>query len=425
MSVILPRHAESTARESLTYAPVLLIEGARQVGKSTFASMLLPPDAPAATLDVAAYRDAARADPEGFVTSLGPGPALIDEIQHVPELTLAIKAEVDRDRRPGRFILTGSASLLRVRGLADSLAGRVRRLTLYGLSQGELRRSPDDLIATLSDPTQNRRIPQFTTTMTRSDYVNVCTAGAYPEPQGLPVRVRNSWFDDYVESVIGRDLGDLRRSVQPGRVRSLLRVLATRQSEELIKSRAATDTGIPAASIDSYLDLLRDVHLFQAIPPWTPNLTKREIGRSKILINDSGLAARIAGITPTQLNNLLHQEMFGHVLEGFVTAELLRQQTWSQQEFRLFHFRDRNGLEVDLIAELDDGRVIAFEVKAASSYQARQFHGLQTLLDLLGDRFLGGFVLGTAQQGYRYAPRLWGLPISALWEATADPLPTS
>lgn len=415
---IIARHVEAPAREALNYSPVLIIEGARQVGKSTFASMLAP-TATRLSLDVPAIRDAAASDPMGFVSHGGAEPLVIDEVQHAPELMLAIKASVDADRRPGRFILTGSASLLRVRGLSDSLAGRARRLTLYGLSQGELRRRRDDIVTALLDPTRRDALAKFTSKVTRDDYVETVIAGAYPEPRTFPQRVRNAWFDDYLTGVIGRDLSDLRRTVQPDRVHSLLRILATRQSEELVKGRAASDAGIPATSVEGYLDLLRDVHLYQPIPPWTPNLTKRETGRPKVLVNDSGLAARLAGVTASQLRGLLHQEVFGHLLEGFIACELLRQQGWSDTDFRLFHYRDRNGLEVDLVAELDDGRVLAFEVKSASSYLGRQFAGLRALQERLGDRMVAGVVLTTAAEGYRYAPGLWGLPLAALWELSS------
>lgn len=341
---------------------------------------------------------------------------LIDEVQHAPELMLTIKAEIDRDRRPGRFILTGSASLLRAQGLSDSLAGRALRLTLYGLTQGELRRQHDDFLTWLASAEGLERAPTFTTSTTREEYVEICTTGSYPEPQGFPQRVRGAWFDSYLDGVIGRDLSDLRRQVQPDRAMSLLRLLAARQSQELVKARTAADSGIPATTVHSYLDLLRDVFLYEPLPPWTPNLAKREIGRPKILVVDSGLAARLVGLTPDQLAALLQREAFGSLLEGFVAAELRRQQTWSETDYTLHHYRDRDGLEVDLVAEFSDGRVLGLEVKASGTYQARQFTGLTRLRDALGDRFIGGVVLGTADHGYRYAPKLWGLPVSALWE---------
>ncbi len=414
MDTLVRRHAEPLAREWLAHSPALVIEGARQVGKSTFATMLLPEGARRLSLDSPEVRAAAIADPLGLLQH--DGPLLIDEIQHVPELLLAVKAEIDRDRTPGRFILTGSASLLRVQGLSDSLAGRALRLTLFGLSQGERRGIQDDWVTALSAQERHPTIPAFTTDVSRGDYVALCTEGSYPEPLRFPPRIRAAWFVSYLEGVIGRDLSDLRRQVQPDRAMSLLRLLAARQAQELVKARAASATGIPASSVDSYLDLLRDVFLYEPLPPWTPNLAKREVGRSKSLVLDSGIAARLAGMTPDQLSALIHQEAFGNLLEGFVASELRRQQTWSESDFRLFHYRDSAGVEVDLVIEFSDGRVLALEVKASATYLAKQFAGLQFLRDALGDRFLGGVVLGTARTGYRYAPKLWGLPVSSLWE---------
>lgn len=413
MTELLPRHLEPVAREAMGHSPVVIVEGARQVGKSTFARMIAP-EAEFLTLDRQSVRDAAAADPDGFVAQ--PGTLIIDEIQHLPELTLAIKAAVDEDRRPGRFLLTGSASLLRVRGLTDSLAGRARRLTLFGLSEGEAAQTDDDFIARLCEAGCESEIPRFTTQVAREDYVELLVRGSYPEARFLPPRVRSAWLDDYVEGVIGRDLSDIRRQVQPARARSLLRILAARQSEELVKGPIAELAGLPSSTVTGYLDLLADVHLHQPLPPWSPNLVAREVGRSKVHVNDTALCVRLAGITALQLNNRIQQELFGRLLEGLVTSELRKQQTWSQQDFQLFHYRTRDGLEVDLIAELADGRVLAFEIKASTSYNGKQFAGLAALRDRLGDRFLGGFVLGTAGAGYRYAPKLWGLPISAIWE---------
>ena len=201
---------------------------------------------------------------------------------------------------------------------------------------------------------------------------------------------------------------------QTQRITTLASLIAANQAGELVKARLSEQAGIPQSSIQTYLDVLDSIYLCDQLPPWTPNLTKREVGRKKTMISDSGLAMHMAGLTAEQISGVTSKAMDG-VLEAFVVQELLKQQEWSRKRYTLSHYRDRNGIEVDVIVELSSGEIYAFEVKASATYKADQFRGLTYLRDKLGDRFLGGFVLGTAPQGYRFADKLWGLPVSALW----------
>lgn len=415
MSTLIERHSASVAKRRLSRSPALIIEGARQVGKSTLTEQIADDDAVHVTLDDEKVRDAATADPESFVEQAGVGQLVIDELQRLPSLTLALKATIDRDRRPGRFIVTGSASLLTVRGTADSLAGRAARLRLYGFSQGELLEHPDDFAHSVRAGGLDRLVG-LAGTHTRTGYSAIVAGGSYPEAISLAERDRGEWVDDYLQSIVTRDLLELRREVRPARAMSLLRALSGRQSAEVVRSRLATEVEIPQSTLPAYLDLLHDVGLVAMVPPWTPNLAKREIGRQKSLVLDSAIATRLARVTREQLSSVPYGEALGSFLEAWVAAELLKQQTWSTEDFELFHYRDRNGHEVDLVLEFSDGRVLAIEVKASSSYSAKQFGGLVKLRDRLGDRFIGGIVLGTADRGYRYADRLVGAPISTLWE---------
>lgn len=414
MPEVLARHAAPVATEMLAHFPGVVIEGARQVGKSTLAAAIAAPGAVLLTLDDAQTRAAAAADQAGFVAQAGERQLVIDEIQHVPELTLAVKASIDRDRRPGRFILTGSASLLRVRGTADSLAGRVGRLALHGLSRGEAAATPDDFVAAvIRDPAA---ILDCTSAMSRGDYAQLLAAGAYPEVRTASARIRDKWFDGYLQGVIGRDLPQLRREVRPARTMAVLRTLAGRQSAELVKATLAQETAVPASTITGYLDLLHDVGLVMSLPPWSPKLADREVGRPKTFVIDSGLAMWLARVTAEQITGLTYSQGLAGLLESFVAAELARQRTWSAHSFQLFHYRVRDKGEIDLIVELRDGSVIAIEVKSSTSFSRGDFKWLQQLRDDLGERFLAGIVLNTAATGYRYADRLWGAPIAALWE---------
>lgn len=419
MAKLFGRHLAPVAVEMLAYFPGIVIEGARQVGKSTFASQIAAPDAVIANLDDQQTIDAAAADPTGFISQAGSRQLVIDEVQRLPELTLAIKAAVDRDRRPGRFIMTGSSSLLRVRGTADSLAGRVGRLAMFGLSQGETSERVDDFVSIVRD--DPGRLVAASSIHARAEYAAMLSAGSYPELREMPKRVRATWIDSYLQGVVGRDLSELRKEVQPTRAMSILRTLAGRPAAELVKAKLAESAAVPASTITGYLDLLHDVGLLASVPPWTPNIAKREIGRPKAFLVDSALALRLGRVTPDQLSMLEYGEALGAHLEAFVAAELLRQRGWSATPFEVFHYRDRAGDEVDVVLELSDGSVIAIEVKAASSFNRTQFKGLAKMRDRLGDRFIAGVVLGSASAGYRYADRLYGAPVSALWNLRSGP----
>lgn len=413
MSALLPRPAGDVGRELLEIFPAVIIQGARQVGKSTLAHQLAQErTSMLVTLDDRRTREAAAADEVAFVEQCPDGTLVIDEVQRTPELLLAVKASIDRDRRPGRFLLTGSADLLNVKGHTDSLAGRAATLRLHGLSQGELAGKPEDFVSTLLSGTSPAR---FSTSWNRSSYVTAMARGGYPDVRSLSPRHRAIWLDSYLDRVLERDAPLLPSGGQARRMRAILALVAANQAGELVKARLAGHANLPANTITPYLDVLRSVYLTDVLQPWTPNLTKREVGRPKALVSDSGLALRISRQTERQLEPL-GSDVIGGFFEAFVAAELLKQQSWSDQDYELFHFRDRDGLEVDLVLEFDDGRILGIEVKASATYRSEHFSGLRFLRDKLGDRFVAGVVLGMSTTGHQHAERLYGLPASALWE---------
>jgi len=251
---------------------------------------------------------------------------------------------------------------------------------------------------------------------TRQNYADMLEVGSYPEAITLTPRTRRVWFDSYLSGMVYRDLREQRTQYDPQRGLAVIRVLAGHPASELVISHLARDARIPASSTAGYVDLFRSAGLVASIPPWTPNLSKRESGRSKTFLLDSGLALRTTRITSSQLLAIENLESFGGFLEAMVDTELLKQQTWTETEHEVFHFRDRDGWEVDALLELTGGGVIGIEVKASTTFKGDQFNGLRRLRDSLGSRFIAGFVLNTGQEGFRYADRLYGLPISALWE---------
>ncbi|WP_121257976.1 ATP-binding protein [Nocardioides ferulae] len=408
------RHARELVEETLADTPITVIQGARQVGKSTLArEVVVGRDATVLSLDAAAAYGAARADPDAFVRQTD-GLLVIDEVQRVPELVRAMKDAVEEDRRPGRFLVTGSADLLHIPGTEESLAGRAETVVLYGLSQGELAGHREDFVDRLLAGDE-RALSARVGTLSREEYLEAVCAGSFPEPLTRVGRRRSAWFDNYVKRITTRDAQSLSRLAHLDRLPDLLRLLAANTSGELVKARIAKDAGIPETSLPGYLDLLETLYLIQVLPAWGDNLTKRVTGRPKVALLDTGLAARLNHVTPAAMAPGAVSDAAGGLFESFVSGELRRQLVWAQTPARLFHFRDRDGREVDIVIESDGRRVAGVEMKAAGSVSQRDFKGLALLRDKLNDRFAMGVVLYTGRQPLPFGDRLWALPYSALW----------
>ena len=416
MKGLLTRHVSTRTHELLTHFPAVGIVGARQVGKSTLASMLTGSEGSSSrflTLDDPEVRAAAEADPRGFLAQAPGDTLVVDEFQRVPALGLVLKAAIDSNRAPGRFLITGSANLTAKQEMADSLAGRLIMARVHGLSQGELGSEPDDFISAVVGGELNET---YRSRLTRDDYVDRIVAGSYPEAVGLSPRLRAHWYDSYISLLLERDVRELARLSDPLRLRTLLTQVAATQGSETVITRLGGTANLPAATTSAYMDLLRALFLIDRIPPWTPNLLKREIGRSKYVLADTGLAVHLTRTRSATLKDLVAGSALGGFLEAFVAAELLRQQGWSEERFALSHYRSPDGREVDLIAELDEDRVIGIEVKAASSASLSDTRHLAWLRDQIGERFVAGIVLTTDERVRPMGKRIWSVPVSALWE---------
>lgn len=405
-----PRHLRGPLAEALADTPVVVVAGPRQAGKSTLAARVVA-DAQGTwlTLDDAAVLDAARTDPVGFVGGRH-GLVGIDEAQRVPELLLAIKAEVDSTRHPGRFLLTGSTRLLGAPRLADSLAGRMEALTLWPFSQAELADVSDDPV--LIDSAFGDALPGLDPPpVSRSEVLERAEGGGFLPALDRTGRRRTAWFDSYVAGVIDREVRALTDATYLRELPRLLRLCAARTSGELNVTDLARDLGLSRTTTDSYLAHLEAVFLIQLVPAWSTNLTARVVRRPKLTITDTGLAARLLG---GRLRN--DPELAGRLVETFVVGELRAQAEWSEARPGLFHFRDRDGAEVDVILESGDGRVVGVEVKAGATVRAEDLGGLRLLERRLGPDFAAGIVLCTAPQPRHLGGRLWMLPISSLWQ---------
>ena len=416
MADLVRRNIADLARGALDHFPVVVIQGVRRAGKSTLAGELASErSCVSVSLDDDETRASATEDPATLLEPARSGQLIvIDEIQRVPDLVLAVKAEVDRAQQPGRFILTGSSDFLALPQIPDSLAGRAATIRLRPFSQGELAGRREDFVSRILDGLDG--VADVSSPWKRADYAEAAWRGGYPEPLALDEPWRTMWLDSYVERMTSRDAQSVSERVSAERLRVVLRLLAANQAGELVKTRVARDAGISDTSVTTCLDTLKTLFLVDTIPPWTANLAKREIGRPKAVVSDPGLALYLSRISRAQLTSDQGGDWLGHTLEGLVTTELLKQRAWSSTRWELSHYRDRNGLETDAVVELDDGRVILLEVKASATYRSEHFEPMRKMAEQLGDRLVAGIVLTTADHGWRYTNTMAGLPISALWQ---------
>ena len=403
-----PRYIEQRVQEALTDTRVVLLCGPRQSGKTTLARRIAGGTVPFVTLDDATTLAAARADPVGFLR--GVDRVVIDEIQRAPDLILAIKAAVDADPRPGRFLLTGSANLTTLPRVADSLAGRMGIARLLPLAQAELRGGrPSFLDRAFAGETPISRTP-----IVGDDLVDAVLAGGYPEALTRSGwRRRQSWHLDYIEAILQRDIRDIARIEQLGTMPRLLRVLAEHSGQLVNHSGLGAPLGMNHVTTRKYVDVLEHLFLVHTLPPWYTNTLKRLAKSPKLHFLDAGLLAALGGITPQRLRR--DRTPFGPLLETFVLGELLKLAGWSDDRYTFSHFRDKERNEVDIVIEDGRGRIVGVEVKASATVSAGDFSGLRRLAAGAGERFSSGLILYDHDQTVPFGERMAAVPISTLW----------
>jgi hypothetical protein len=397
-------------REALADTRVVLINGARQAGKSTLVRAVAGGQ-PATWRDLDRLQDrqSAVTDPAGFVAF--DGLMVIDEVQRAPELLLAIKVAVDADPRPGRFLLTGSSRLLGMRDLPDTLAGRIETIELWPFSQGEIDRTGDGFVDAAFQLGPDLHLES---TVSRAEYAGRVVRGGLPEAVARTApRRRERFLDEYVQNLIDREVRELAEIERVPQLRTLVRLLAARSGQTIAAGSLEHELGISRPTVARYLHLLEEVFLVKRIPGWSRNLGTRATSAAKLIFVDSGVAANLLAMDAHALRR--PGAPFGPLLEGFVGAEISRQLTWSAERPQLCHYRDRNKVEVDLVMENRRGQVVAIEVKAASTVRAEDFRGLRHLADRLGDDFRLGVVLHTGDTTLPFGPKLRAVPVSALW----------
>ncbi|MDP9800847.1 putative AAA+ superfamily ATPase [Arcanobacterium wilhelmae] len=405
------RHAEPLLNEMLSESPIVVLEGARQVGKSTLArSVASEREALELTLDNPEVADFAAHDPLGFLRQAGERLLVVDEAQREPSLVLAMKQLVDEDRTPGRFLVTGSADFLKTRGASDSLAGRAEILSLEPLSIGELheRDTPEDWVNWVVNGAPGD-LESFTPERTREAIL----AGGYPVPlQRQTIRARNRWFESYVREVSSRDAAELSAGEFVVALGRMLKMLGSSGQTEMVYSKFARQVGVSEGSARRYLGLAEQMYLISELPAWGLGLNSRAVRKPKMALLDTGLAAYFSGMTAEKTRMVGGQEYFRALAEQFVVAELRKQRTWSEERFNLFHYRNRND-EIDIVIELFDGRLVVVEVKAGLSVQPKAWHTISTLIP--DDRVAARVIVYLGEQFQRRSNNTYLMPISSLW----------
>ncbi|MFZ4575225.1 MAG: ATP-binding protein [Phycisphaerales bacterium] len=409
---MLSRNIEPQLRAALADTPVVLIHGARQTGKTTLARSVAHHSQPRRylTLDDATTLAAATSDPTGFLASLE-GPIVIDEVQRAADLFRAIKADVDRNRKPGRFLLTGSANVLLLPKLSESLAGRIEIITLWPLSQGEIDAHPEKFIDAVFAP----KLPAITRLAKSSpDLLTRILRGGYPEPLSRKDDARRSaWYASYITTILQRDVRDLSNIEGLSDLPRLLSLLASRTSGLLNFSDLARSLSLPQTTLKRYFALLEATFLVVSIPAWSSNQGLRLSKSPKIMLADTGLACHLLGADKARLAADGHAK--GTLLENFVAMELLKQSGWSRTRTTLHHFRTTNGREVDLVLEDPAGRLVGIEIKSAATVTNDDFKGLRALQEAAGPKFHRGIILHDGAEIIPFDKQMAAMPVGAVW----------
>lgn len=402
----------SPLKTLLGLMPAVFIQGARQVGKTTLAKQLIAEGLMDAyfTLDDLATLQGAQQDPKGFVDAL-PERAVLDEVQRVPQLMLPLKQRIDAHYKPGMFLLTGSASPLTLPQVADALVGRMSIVTLHPFSQGELEGRREGWLSRAFEGRFSMH-----SGLAANDLWQRVLRGGYPQAVAQPtLSLCQMWLRSYAETLITRDvrlLADIERVADMGR---LLQLLAAQTGQLLNLANLSREIGVPHSTLQRYLLLLETLMVVVRVPPWYTTITQQLLKTPKVFLNDTGLALAILEIGEERLRQ--DALMRGRILENFVACELLKQISYAETAYRLYHFRTSKGREVDFVVENAHGQIVGIEVKASATVGADDFRHLRALAEWTGERWAGGFVLYTGSMQVPFGERLWATPVSSLWQA--------
>lgn len=370
---------------------------------------------PVLDLDDLATRNAVTADPD--LAIIGSGPVCIDEYQKVPAVLDVIKTELNKRAAPGRFILAGSTRHDALPLQSQALTGRMERVTIYPLSQGEISRAVETFVSTaLVDPSM--LVTSQISKSVRNDYIERVCAGGFPLAlQSTTERAQRSWFDNYVRLSLERDVLELSKLRQKDKLNDLLRRMVGQTAQLMNISAAGEPVGLTKQTAESYVALLEKLFLVYRLEAWGKTLYSRAVKTPKVHVLDSGIGARLLRITPTKIipQNPTAMTEYGHLLESFAVSEILKQASWNGNVADFGHFRTRDDEEVDLVLENDEGGIIGFEVKAGNSVNGDGLDGLRQLKKITGSSFVGGIALYTGVRSYTYEPQIHVMPLDRIW----------
>jgi hypothetical protein len=407
---MIERKIKSQLLAALSDSPVVLIHGARQTGKSTLVKLLAESDYPAKyiTFDDTSVLSAALNNPSDFISEYSEN-LVIDEVQRAPEIFLAIKSYVDRNRTAGKFILTGSANALLLPKISESLAGRMEILRLFPLAQNEISGNNKILINELSKERIN--LNHISTSNDLSDKV---LSGGFPEMLIRKDRKRQkAWFSSYITTILQRDVRDIANIEKLTNLPRLLSLFASRAGTLLNYAEFSRSSAIPQTTLKRYVSLFEAIFMIHIVPAWSGNLSKRLIKTPKIYLNDTGLLSHLIGFESSRI--ISDGLMWGRILENFVFMEMLKQSSWSDFNLSLYHYRTASGQEIDFIIERNDGKLITVEVKATSKVEAKDFNHIKAFADETKDKFLRGILFYTGSEIIPFSKNLFALPINTLW----------
>lgn len=402
------RRIEPRIAEAMADTPVVLLAGPRQAGKTTLVRQVAQGRLRYLTLDDDLTLLSAQQDPVGMIRSLDR--AVIDEIQRAPQLLLAIKKSVDEDRRPGRFVLTGSANLMALPTVADSLAGRIETLSLLPLSQCEIEGRSTNWLDTVFAG----QLPQPGSSSRADDLVGRVLRGGYPEAMSRSTaRRRTTWARQYLDSIIQRDVPDVAGIERLDQLPRFLRALAQTAGQMCNYTQLAGQVGLDGKTAAKYVGIFEQMYLLKRVDVWARNRLNRVVKTPKLQFTDSGLLATLLDLTAQEVEN--DRTRFGNVLETFVFAELLKHTTTAEGDYRLMYYRDADKVEVDVVIENAAGQLVGVEVKATATVQESALRGLKKLSGLAGDSFKMGILLYDGDEIMPLGDRIWAAPLSTLW----------